>query len=130
MVILDTHIWIWWLHEPNKLSHRQIDEIKKNEEDIIGISSISCWEIAKLVEYKRLALPLPIDDWFEHAFIYPGSQIINLTPDIAIESTRLPGDFHRDPADQIIVATARVYGCPVITADWKILKYPFVNSIK
>jgi PIN domain nuclease of toxin-antitoxin system len=130
MIVLDTHIWIWWLHEPNKLSHLQIDAIKKHEEDIIGISSITCWEIAKLVEYKRIALPLPIADWFDAAFIYPGLQLINLTPEIAIESTRLPGDFHRDPADQIIVATARIHECPVITSDWKILKYPFVNSIR
>ena len=54
MIILDTHIWIWWIHDASLLSQKQIDEIKQSETDIIGVSAISCWEIAKLVEYKRL----------------------------------------------------------------------------
>ncbi|MCP5048513.1 MAG: type II toxin-antitoxin system VapC family toxin [bacterium] len=130
MVILDTHIWMWWVHEPDKLSQGQRDGIKKNENGILGISAISCWEIAKLIEYKRLELPLPLDQWFKQALHYPGIRLYPLTPDIAIESTNLPGEFHRDPADQIITATARVHGCPLITSDNKILKYPHVETIK
>jgi PIN domain nuclease of toxin-antitoxin system len=130
VIVLDTHIWVWWAHEPGNLTQRQIDEVKKNERNIIGISAISCWEIAKLVEYNRLELPLPLDEWFNNALNYPGIQLFNLTPVIAIESTRLPGEFHRDPADQIITATARVHGCPIITSDRKILEYPYVDSIK
>jgi PIN domain nuclease of toxin-antitoxin system len=67
MIILDTHIWIWWLHDTIKLSTKQKEEIKKNENRIIGISAITCWEIAKLVEYGRLELPYPIADWFKLA---------------------------------------------------------------
>ncbi|MGD2093199.1 MAG: type II toxin-antitoxin system VapC family toxin [Candidatus Aminicenantes bacterium] len=93
MVFLDTHIWVWWVHEPGNLTQRQIDKIKENESNIVGISAISCWEIA-------------------------------------IESTRLPGEFHRDPADQIIAATARFHGCPLVTSDSKILDYPYVDTIK
>lgn len=130
MIILDTHIWIWWVHDTPLLSPRQIEEIKKNESDGIGISAISCWEIAKLVEYKRLELSLPLHEWFEDALNYPGIQLVALTPEIAIESTRLPGEFHRDPSDQIIVATARVHSCPLITSDGKILNYPHVDTIK
>jgi PIN domain nuclease of toxin-antitoxin system len=118
------------VHEPGNLTQRQIDEVKKNESNIIGISAISCWEIAKLVEYNRLELPLPLDEWFEKALNYPGIQLFNLTPEIAIESTRLPGKFHRDPADQIIVATARLHDCPIITSDRKILDYSYVDTIK
>ncbi|UCH94487.1 MAG: type II toxin-antitoxin system VapC family toxin, partial [Candidatus Aminicenantes bacterium] len=77
MIVLDTHIWIWWIHDPNNLTQRQIDEIKKNEVNIIGISTISCWEIAKLVEYNRLELPLPLDEWFRQALSYPGIQLFN-----------------------------------------------------
>jgi PIN domain nuclease of toxin-antitoxin system len=77
-----------------------------------------------------LELPLPLDEWFEKALNYPGIQLFNLTPEIAIESTRLPGKFHRDPADQIIVATARLHGCPIITSDRKILDYSYVDTIK
>lgn len=129
MIVLDTHIWIWWVHDPAQLTQAQIEAITNNETELIGISSISCWEVAKLVEYKRLELPLPLEEWFEQALSYPGVQLLALTPEIAIESTRLPTPFHRDPADQIIVATARIYGCPLVTSDEKILQYPHVVTI-
>ncbi|MBU0700347.1 type II toxin-antitoxin system VapC family toxin [bacterium] len=111
MIILDTHIWIWWIHGDKQLTQKQTKIIEANEMNIIGVSSISCWEIAKLVEYKRLELPCLLSDWFKQALSYSGIRLLELTPEIAIESTRLPGEFHRDPADQIIVATARIYGC-------------------
>ena len=129
MIILDTHIWVWWVHGDKRLNQAQMDVITANEADIIGVSVISCWEIAKLVQYGRLGLPCKIDEWFEQALDYPGVQLLALTPEIAIESTRLPGEFHRDPADQIIVATARLYKCPLITLDDKILKYPYVKTV-
>ena len=59
----------------------------------------------------------------------PGIQLLPLTAPIAAESTELPGSFHKDPADQIIVATARVLGVPLITADGQILKYPHVSLL-
>lgn len=64
------------------------------------------------------------------ALAYPGIQLVEFTPAIAIESTQLPGEFHRDPADQIIVATARILECPLLTVDDKILKYPHVILLK
>jgi PIN domain nuclease of toxin-antitoxin system len=129
MIILDTHIWVWWVHGDERITSTQAEIIKANETDIVGISAISVWEIAKLVEYNRLELLCPLDDWFSEALSYPGIRLIELTPEIAIESTKLPGEFHRDPADQIIVATARLYDSPLITADSKILKYPYVNAV-
>jgi len=63
------------------------------------------------------------------ALSYPGIRLLDLTPQIAIESTQLPGEFHRDPADQIIVATARIHDCPLLTVDDKILDYPYVKII-
>jgi len=130
MIVLDTHIWIWWLHDTSLLTKSQKEVINENESNIIGISAISCWEIAKLVEYGRLELPFPISEWFKQAFRYPGLQLYDLTPEVAIESTQLPGDFHRDPADQIIVATTRLNDCPLITSDENILNYPHVTTIK
>lgn len=130
MILLDTHIWVWWVHDESLLTPAQREAIWANEEDVVGVSAISCWEVAKLVEYGRLELPCPLEEWFEQALSYPGIQILALTPEIAIESTRLPGEFHRDPADQIIVATARVYDCPLVTSDEKILKYPHVRTIR
>jgi len=129
MIILDTHIWVWWVHGDERLTSTQAEIIKVNESDIIGVSAISAWEIAKLVEYNRLELPCPLHEWFTEALDYPGIGLIELAPEIAIEATRLPGEFHRDPADQIIVATARLYDSPLITSDGKILEYPHVNAV-
>ncbi len=129
MIILDTHIWVWWVHGDKQITSIQAEIIKANETDIIGVSAISAWEIAKLVEYNRLELPCPLQEWFYEALSYPGIRLIELTPEIAIESTKLPGEFHRDPSDQIIVATARLYDSELITSDSKILKYPYVRTV-
>lgn len=129
MIVLDTHIWVWWVHGDERLTTTQAEVIAANETDVIGISAISCWEVAKLVEYGRLELPCPLSEWFEQALGYPGVCLLALTPEIAVESTRLPGRFHRDPADQIIVATARIHGCALVTSDANLLKYPHVETI-
>ena len=129
MIVLDTHVWVWWVHGDERLTETQAEMIETNETNIIGVSAISCWEIAKLVEYGRLELPCSLREWFEQALSYPGIRLLELTPEVAIESIQLPGEFHRDPADQIIVATARVHGCPLVTSDSKLLKYPHVETI-
>jgi PIN domain nuclease of toxin-antitoxin system len=67
MIVLDTHIWVWWVHGDKHLTETQTRVIEANETDVIGVSAISCWEIAKLVERKRLELPCPLDEWFEQA---------------------------------------------------------------
>ncbi|MBU0495196.1 MAG: type II toxin-antitoxin system VapC family toxin [Chloroflexi bacterium] len=129
MIVIDTHIWAWWVHGDERLTETQSAAIQTHEEDTIGVSAISCWEIAKLVEYGRLDLPCSVEEWFAQALDYPGVRLLDLTPEIAIESTQLPGEFHRDPADQIIVATARVYDCPLVTSDERMLDYPHVETI-
>ncbi len=129
MIVLDTHIWIWWVHGTPRLDKKQIEIITAHENDLIGISAISCWEVAKLVEYGRLTLPYPVLEWIELALSYPGVKLLPLTPQIVVESTQLPGVFHRDPADQIIVATARIFQCPLVTLDKKIIEYPYVDTI-
>jgi len=88
MIVLDTHIWVWWVHGTEYLTQTQIEVIAAHEKDVIGVSAISCWEIAKLVEYDRLELPCPLEEWFEQALNYPGVYLFPLTPEIAIESTR------------------------------------------
>ena len=130
MIILDTHIWIWWVHGSEKITNTQAEIIQVNETDIIGVSAITCWEIAKLVEQDRIDLHCPLKEWFTQALSYPGINLFELSPDIAIESTQLPGEFHKDPADQIIVATARLHNCKLVTSDSKILEYPYVESVK
>lgn len=129
MIVLDTHAWVWWVQDEDRLSARQRKAIKTNEADIIGISVISCWEVAKLVQKGRLELPVDVVDWVGAALAYPGVRLLELSPDIAIASTRLPGEFHNDPADQLIVATARVFDCPLVTSDSKVVHYPYVETI-
>ena len=129
MIVLDTQAWIWWVQERQRLSVSQREAIISNEDDVIGISAISCREIAKLVEYGRLPLVADLPEWFEIALGFPGVTLLPLTPDIAIEATSLPGDFHRDPADQIIVATARLNECLLVSSDREIINYPHVQTI-
>lgn len=129
MIVLDTHVWVWWVDGNQRLSSRQLEVITANETDAIGISAISCWEIAMLVKQGELGFSIGLKDWFTLALNYPGVRLIELTPEIAIESTQLPEEFHRDPADRIIVATARINNCALITSDNKILKYPHVQTI-
>ncbi len=128
MIVLDTHIWIWWVHGDARLTENYLKSLQEHEAQDLGVSVISCWEVAKLVEYKRLTLPFSVAEWFEQALAYPGIRLLDLTPRIALESTQLPGEFHRDPADQIIVATARINNCLLLTADSKILDYPEVKT--
>lgn len=127
MIILDTHIWIWWVHGDSNLRQNYFDYIQQHEAEGLGISVISCWEVAKLVEGNRMTLPLPVSDWLTEALAYPGIHLLNLSPQVSVESTQLPGTFHRDPADQIIVATARLYRCPLVTMDTKIRAYAHVQ---
>ena len=102
--------------------------IEASMQDRIGLSAISCWEVAKLVEKGRLALDRPVLDWLRLALGYPGVELLPLSAEIAAASVDLPGEFHRDPADQIIVATARIYGCRLLTSDRKILEYQHVQT--
>ncbi len=129
MIVLDTHIWVWWLDASSQLSERHMQLIQDNEQSGLCVSAISCWEVAKLVEYGRLRLDGSLEAWMDQAIAYPGIELLALTPQIAIESTQLPGTFHRDPADQIIVATARVHALSILTVDRLILNYPHVRTL-
>jgi PIN domain nuclease of toxin-antitoxin system len=122
MIILDTHIWIWWIDENPKLSSQNLEIIQAHQNIGLGISIISCWEIAKLVEKGRLSFDCTVEAWLELALAYPGIELLDLNLPIILQSTRLAG-FHNDPADQIIVATAKVYDSPLLTQDRKILDY-------
>ncbi|MEH1805720.1 type II toxin-antitoxin system VapC family toxin [Nostoc sp.] len=129
MIILDTHIWIWWVDNSERLNQRYRDWIEEYQSQGLGVSIISCWEIAKLVENRKLAFSISVEEWLAAALAYPGVQLLELTIPIILESTQLTG-FHKDPSDQIIVATARIYNSPLLTADAKILAYPGVQTLK
>jgi len=129
MIVLDTHVWVWWVSQSPQLTEPLAQLIQAHQATGLGVSLISCWEVAKLVEVGRLQLTLPPLDWLHQALAYPGVQLLELSVPILVESTQLPGPFHRDPADQIIVATARIYNVPILTVDHKLLAYPHAQTL-
>ena len=129
MIILDTHIWIWWTDENPQLSGSAKTLITKHQSEGLGVHVFSLREVAKLHEKGRLNFTMPLDVWFAEALSRPNIKLIQLEPAFIVESISLPGDFHKDPADQIIVATARVLDCPLATFDARILKYPYVRHL-
>ena len=128
MILLDTHIFIWWIDDSPRLSQRHRQIIQEQQDDGLGISIYSCWEIAKLVEYGKLELKFLIEDWLEIALSHPNLQSFDLSIPIIIKLTQLSG-FHKDPADQIIVATSIILDIPLLTADEKIIAYPDVPTL-
>ena len=100
--------------------------IQSEEANGLGVCAISCWEVAKLVELGRVQFAVPVEQWLAQA-LRPPVQVLPLSVEVAVGSTRLPGTFHRDPADQLIVATARLYDCPLLTMDRLIRAYPHVR---
>jgi len=130
MILLDTHVWLWWLHDSNRLSNQiQNSIIEEESQNGILISTISVWEIAVKSSLGKLTLPLPIDEWYALAQTHPGVVIESLNPLDAIASTQLPGEFHKDPADRILIAIARRYDIPLVTLDTQILNYPHVQTL-
>ncbi|AFY34181.1 type II toxin-antitoxin system VapC family toxin [Calothrix sp. PCC 7507] len=128
MIILDTHIWVWWVDDNERLTKKHREYIEEYQSQGLGVSIVSCWEVAKLVEKNRLVFSCSVNEWLKAALAYPGVQLLNLTLPIVVDSTQLSG-FHSDPFDQIIVATARNYECPLLTVDAKILNYSGVETL-
>ncbi|MDJ1177802.1 type II toxin-antitoxin system VapC family toxin [Roseofilum sp. BLCC_M91] len=110
MIVLDTHIWLWLLHDPTQLSvSAQLAIDTEEPQNGLLVSAISVWEIAVKSSIGKLILPLPIDQWYTLASRHSGVVIEPLSPLDAIASTSLPDNFHKDPADRILVAIARRY---------------------
>ncbi|MDP4199668.1 MAG: type II toxin-antitoxin system VapC family toxin [Bacteroidota bacterium] len=128
MILLDTHIWCWLANLPELLSHSQRSLLEETEEPL-AVSVISLHEVALLASRARIDLPLPIELWFQMALDESSISVVDLSREIIIESTRLPGAFHRDPADRIIVATSRILDAPLVTSDSEILKYEHVQIL-
>lgn len=124
-VLLDTHILIWWLLDPSKLSRAQSHLLTDLEQrgEHFGISSVTLWELAKMVEHGRLKIDQPLDLWLQEVEEHPLITVHPITAKIAAESVQLGRGFHKDPADQIIVATARCLGLKLITSDERIRKW-------
>lgn len=122
-VVLDTHVWVWWMAKA-PLSTAAIEAIDAAAArgDVL-VPAISVWEVAMLVQRGRLILTSPIRDWCAWALAQPGFSLAPMTPHLAIDSVGLPGVLHQDPADRLIVATARCAEATLVTRDRKLLSY-------
>ena len=128
--LLDTHAWIWWVTEDSRLSRKARAEIARAaaKKDLL-LSLISIWELAKKVEKGQITLDRDLNDWLDLALAPQSLQIVELDRRILVDSCRLPKPFHGDPADQIIVSTARRYAALLITKDQKIRSYSHVQTL-
>ncbi len=123
-VLLDTHVWVWLMLGDARLGKASRNLLENAVPDIrLRVSVISVWEIAMLEAKGRLTLAEDCGRWVRAALAAPGVQLAELTPEISIASSRLPGEFHGDPADRILIATARELGASLLTADQAILHY-------
>lgn len=127
MVLLDTHAVLWFYDNPSRLSKKSLNAIKTSS--VLAISTISAWEISMLVQKGRLSLKYDVNQWMSYVSETPLVQWIDVSSTIAIKSSTLPGKFHQDPADRFIVATALLYGIPIITKDKSIQNYMHVETI-
>lgn len=132
LFLLDTHVWVWMLNDdPKARRARARAKIESAAvENALKVSWISIWEVSMLEAHGRIVLPVPLREWIYEALGAPGVSLAELEPDILIESTRLPGGFHSDPTDEILIATARRLNAALVTADRKILQYAKRNFVK
>jgi PIN domain nuclease of toxin-antitoxin system len=128
--LLDTHVWIWWNMNPGRLSRKARSAIDSSEGySEILLSAISPWEFSKLLEKQRLGISCHAEEWMDTALCMKKLRLVPISPKIAFRSTDLPAPFHNDPADQIIVATAREFNATIISKDRLIRDYPHVRTL-
>jgi PIN domain nuclease of toxin-antitoxin system len=132
VIVLDTHVLIWWVSgAAEKFSRPATDALGQalGKEASVFVSAISAWEIAVLIQKGRLVLSMDVEEWLSHAASLPELRFLPIDRHTAVQAVRLPGAFHSDPADRIIVATARRLNLPLVTADERIRDYQHVRSV-
>jgi PIN domain nuclease of toxin-antitoxin system len=132
MIVLDTQALIWWVNGDEQLSNTARKTIEKeisSPDGQVFISTISAWEVALLVERGRLTLTMDVKDWIDTVTAIDGVRFVPIDNEVAVQSVRLPGEFHADPADRMIVALARRLSSALITSDAKIRAYKHVKTI-
>ncbi|WP_420441895.1 type II toxin-antitoxin system VapC family toxin [Candidatus Palauibacter sp.] len=128
--LLDTHILIWWLNDVTRLSPEQREVVESAGADSpLLVSDISLWEVATLYDLGRIQLVVPLREWLNKAVAPPLVRRQGISPAIATELAILPDSFHRDPADRILVATARVFGATLLTHDRRIIEAHLVETL-
>ena len=122
MIVLDTHIWYWWINgDHDRLSKFQAEALRTSGH--IGVSAVSCFEMAHAVRRGRIELPVPMREWFAKALEGSRIELLPLTPTIALRAVEL-SDHHRDPFDRIIIATALELDGQLVSVDGQFPAYP------
>jgi PIN domain nuclease of toxin-antitoxin system len=130
MILLDTHALIWWTSDKEKLPKKLNQELSEAyESGNLAVSAISIWEIALLYKKDKMTLKMPFGEWYDYFSQLTEIKSVPVDNEIAVRSVNLPGEYHKDPADRIIIATALSLGCPLVTKDKKIHAYKFVKSV-
>ncbi len=127
VIVLDTHVFVWWVANPEKLSRPARRLVQKDETRLI--SDISLWEIATLVDLGRLGFDRDVEAWLEQALDETGVGVEPVGAEIAVRSTRIAANFHGDPVDRLIAATAIVREATLVTADRHLLNCPAVKTV-
>ncbi len=123
-VVLDTHILVWLIAGDRRLSPAVVEVVQQAADmNQAFVSAITPWEIAMLVSKSKLTFVCDVQTWLDEALSLPGITLVPLTTEIAVDSVRLPGILHGDPADRIITATARRLRATLVTADAELLTY-------
>jgi len=130
IALLDTHVLLWWFEQPKHLSPAQRRVLNKaGEARAVGVSDVTLWEVALLLERDRIRLAMPLDEWLARATAAPLVERCGMSPSIAREMIDLTGTRDWDPADRVLVATARVLGVPLLTSDSRIIDSRLVTTI-
>jgi PIN domain nuclease of toxin-antitoxin system len=128
--LLDTHVVLRWFAGKGELSPRQRQAIEAaGPRDPLLLSDISLWEVATLYELGRIRLSIPLREWLERVVGLPEVRRVGISPAVAAEVAALPATFQRDPADRIIVASARVFGATLMTSDRRIVESRLVPTL-
>lgn len=129
-ILLDTHVWIWYVNGSAELGHAAIKSITNAlHQHQAHLAAISLWEICMLEKKKRITLGMPYLEWVNKSIDLTGLKVVAMTPEIIADSCHLPGAFHSDPADCLITATARVENLELLTRDELILAYGKQNYV-
>ena len=131
MIVLDTHAWVWWVADPDRLPERARVAIQESIAAGVPahVSTISTWEVAMLVARGRLELTMDPVEWIARAEAAPEIAFVPVDNRIALGAVRLEGFAHRDPADRLIVATALDLGATLVTADQRLRSYEAVTTL-
>jgi PIN domain nuclease of toxin-antitoxin system len=130
MTLLDTHAWVWWVTGDRQLGAKARKAIAvARESGDLRVSSISVWEVAMLVRRGRLELTLDVDDWVARSEALPFLRFVPVDNRVAQRAVALPDPAPADPADRMILATARVLGALLVTKDRNMRGVPGIATV-